>query len=519
MMNVNELQQRLNEVKGTEVVNQLISFMAERGYEANSFTNVEKANAEIIEALSTFFETEVALDKVVGGENLNLENKENNKEDKIEEVKKVELTVVKPNEEKDNNEEPKKDEDASADDSKGSDEDEDEEDTLTSPKKETNAEIHKKYKTIHNIVTDAKSKTTYLENIHYITNTDVDEIYSVFVKGSDLATMWLNGTLTFDPTMQRGLKENTKHETMANFRDSHVRDIAESMKSSTFTPTQIHLVVLTDDPYTNSNFDEDNELMCVKGMIRLADGQHRVRALVKLVSEMKTGKIKNIDVDKYVFNVQIHRCKSDQARIIYANIDKNLKLDKSQVRQLSSDNYSRIVNELNTHGVLKGLISTTKPVGTKLVLFSNLAEAIEECVDVASTQKKDEVVEYLRKFFDHVAYRLPQLFGKVDARVEFRTNNLLAENNAFKMWIKVAFADTENYKNNIDKIAENVLYYNKDNFNKVVINDIEKEGHIWLLLNTVKHKQKGEGFAMNNTKNGIDAIAKVTFEMLGGVNK
>jgi hypothetical protein len=93
------------------------------------------------------------------------------------------------------------------------------------------------------------------------------------------------------------------------------------------------------------------------------------------------------------------------------------------------------------------------------------------------------------------------------------------ENNAFQMWVKVAFLNQVEYKKNIDHILSNVDYFNKDHQGTITIDGETKTGHIWLLLNTVKHKQKGEGFAMNNTNTGINAITNQVVEMLGGDKK
>jgi hypothetical protein len=389
-------------------------------------------------------------------------------------------------------------------------------------KKETKSQVIRKYKTIHNVVYLAETKNTVLDDVRETADTGEDLIYSLDLNGSEIATMFLGGVLVYDPTMQRGLKEDAHGEMIANFKDYHVKEIYESMKNNSFTATQIHLGIITDDEDVQWHYNpETQQLNCV-GKIRLIDGQHRTRALVKILNELKVGKLENIDIDKYVFNVQVHVCSAEMARIIYSNIDKNLKLDKSQVRQLSADNYARVVNALNQHSdsVLKGKISTSKPVGNKLTLFSNIADAIEKNVTISSGHHREDIIKYLKDFFDYVAYKFPNgAFSDEKKMVEFRKNNLLVENNAFQMWIKVAFLNQEEYKKNIDHILSNVEYFNKDHQGTITIDGEAKTGHIWLLLNTVKHKQKGEGFAMNNTNTGINAITNQAIEMLGGDNK
>lgn len=546
------LQVKINEIKGSDRVNNLISFMLERGYTLDQFINVEKADAEVIELLNKYFGDEIAVDNAVvngdGGIDMNNISKikkkskskkvqqiindtegdkvENNPvaSEVVEETTKTENVVV-DNAEQTNNE---SSDNAGNTDNAGTPTDNGTPVPPTpnapseTPRRETKAQVAKKYKTIHNIVYLAETKHTVLDDVREVTDTGEDLIYSCELNGSELATLFLSGVLVYDPTMQRGLKEDAHGEMIANFKDYHVKEIYESMKNNSFTPTQIHLGVITDDEDLDWHYNTDSMQLAVTGRIRLIDGQHRTRALAKILNELKVGRLANIDIDKYVFNVQIHVTNAEHARIIYSNIDKNLKLDKSQVRQLSADHYARVINALNQHSdsPLKGKIATSKPVGNKLVLFNNIADAVEKNVTISSGYQREDIIKYLKEFFDYLTYKLPQAFGDDDkARAEFRKNNLLNENNAFAMWIKVAFLDEKEYKKNIDHIISNVEYFNKDKQGTITIDTEQKTGYIWLLLNTVKHKQKGEGFAMNNTNTGINAITNQVVEMLGGDNK
>lgn len=566
-----KLQVLVNEMKGSDKVNTLINYMVDKGYAPDTYMNLKKADKGALEALEKFFSGEIAVDgMVVNGNNnvLNMEdvskakNKSNRGKGKNKkgEDNKVELKVIKPeenpslennaegdskgndnivdtnieNKSEGNNQENQNNNEAGDNNQAGDNQNNQSgqdgqnnqgntgDQSSDTNKGETKSQIAKKYKTVHNLVFDAKAKHTVLENVREVTNTGEDNILSMELSGSELATMFLSGVLVYDPSMQRGLKEDNHGVMIANFKEYHVREIYESMKDNTFTPTQIHLAVITDDKLEDDTFEwhfnQDTNQLSVVGKIRLVDGQHRTRALARILNELKTGKLKDVDIDKYVFNVQIHVTNSEYARIIYRNIDKNLKLDKSQARQLSADYYARIVNALNQHSdsPLKGMIATSKPVGSKLVLFNNIADAIQESITITSNYQRDEEMKYLKEFFDYVAYKFPNgAFNDEKKMVEFRKNNLLVENNAFKMWVKVAMLDKVNYKKNIETLIANAEYFNKDHQGTVVIDNVAKTGHIWHLLNTVKTKQKGEGFAMNNTNTGINAITNQAIEMLG----
>lgn len=551
------LTQKIEQLKKVNKVNDLIEFMMNKGFETDKWFGAKRMTKAVESALEDFFskneiaissalkkdEQELDFKKMADSKRLSKSKKYSGQEDSKEEteiknekkegednmenaVKNEELLNgegIKDNEGQHNegelnntnntndgaNKDDVKDKGTNKKDEGKNDEGDKKDD---SPKPKTKSQIQKEYKTVHNLVYLSSAKETEIENVRLAGDTGEDLIYTCEMNGEQLADFWLDGTFTFDPTMQRGVKETTKGDIIASFKDTHIREIAESMMNSTFTPTQIHLGIITDDEDIRWHYDEETGKMTVVGKVRLIDGQHRTRALAKILNEMKTQKdgMENADIERYVFNVQIHVCNSEHARIIYSNINKNLKLDKSQVRQLSGDHYARIINALNQHSEspLKGKIATSKPVNNKLVLFSNLADALEKSIDIGSKIYREEVINYLMNFFDYVAYKLEDGFGADDKkRAEFRANNLLNENNTFLGWIKVAFLDkgdsikTEKYKESIDKIVAQVDFFKKDN-------------DYWLKNSSVKHKIKGEGFAMNNTTSGINAIRDKMLEIV-----
>lgn len=375
---------------------------------------------------------------------------------------------------------------------------------------ETKSTILKKYKTEDNLIHLTEIKETTFEDVTQLS----DDSFGCYMRGSDLVELFLNHHLVFDPTMQRGVKEDKKGIIHANFKESHVKEIYNSILNGDFTPTQIRLAIITDDEDVDYEYSEDDKELRIIGKVRLLDGQHRIRAMVKIHTESMFKEIYNVNLDNIIFNVVIDAVTATQARTIYANIDKNLKLDKSQVRQLSSDPYATIVNFLNQSpdSDLKDKIATSKPVGTRLVLFNNLAEKIQENVKINTVAERNEVQQYLQQFFNYVAEKIVGFQNDEAVRVEFRKNNLLNENNFFQTWVKIAFIDRENYKTNIDKIAENIEFFNKDAKD-------ENGEYIWLKHSAIKVKAKGDGFAMNNTSVGINALTNRTLELLGYTKK
>jgi hypothetical protein len=246
----------------------------------------------------------------------------------------------------------------------------------------------------------------------------------------------------------------------------------------------------------------------------LLDGQHRTRAFVKVKTWLFTGKLqKQIDLSNIITNIEIHAKTGNGARQIYTNIDKNMKLNQAQVQQLSHSVESQITNYLNQSddSKMKGKIATSRPVGKKLCLFNTITDVLKKYGNIES----DEVAqykEYLKNFFNYLVTVLPDAFGKdEDKRVEFRKDNLINENNMFKAWVRLALADKEHFKENIDKVIANVDYYKKDN-------------KVWLDGTTTKVRKKkdaqtGEkvpcGFSMNNTSTAFETLYDETFKIAG----
>jgi hypothetical protein len=333
-----------------------------------------------------------------------------------------------------------------------------------------------------------------------------------YINGRELAKMWMKNELLFNPTMQRGVKTNAEGKEQATFSDYHVREIEESMLKGEFEPTQIHFAILVDDPDTKIKYDEESQTFTVDGKINLLDGQHRVRSLVKITNLMGVEKdYPEVNLEAYVFNVEIHYVTSDRARAIYAMLDKNLRLDKSQVKQLSTDDYALIGNYMNQdkNSPLKGKIATCKPVGKGLVLFSTFCNAIQKQVKVNTQGDREEVQKYLTDFFNYLVKKLPTAFGSdIPDRLKFKETNLMNENNFFWALLAVAYEDTKNYKKNIDKLVANVDFFKKNN-------------KVWLDGQAVKVKKADKdkpdnekGYAMSNSETAFDTLIEETLKLI-----
>jgi hypothetical protein len=91
-MEKKNLQNLINDIKGSDKVNNLVSFMLERGYSLDQYINVERADKEVVELLGKYFNDEVAVDNAVvnGDEVLDMDkvskNKKKSRSKKLEQV-------------------------------------------------------------------------------------------------------------------------------------------------------------------------------------------------------------------------------------------------------------------------------------------------------------------------------------------------------------------------------------------------------------------------------------------------
>lgn len=371
-------------------------------------------------------------------------------------------------------------------------------------KKMTNSQIRNLYKTTHNFVDEIKGGAMDFFKCELVSDTDFDTIYRTTLTGEEIAQYFQDGQLCYDPTIQRGEKDTTKGRS-AIFNIKHVNEISDSMVKGDFTPTQIHLVLIREEVFIEYNQDDD--ILSVNGKILLMDGQHRTRACYKLKLETDTGRlIVDNNLKNYKFPIDIHLTTRENARKIYRNIDRNLKLDKSQCRQLSNDFYSNIVNKLNNteNSPLFNKIATKRPVNDKLVLFTTLTDAIEKTIVIESKIKEKEVYDHLTKFFDMIVYKLGKIFGNdKEKRKDFREFNLLNENITMGVLTKLALdLKEEEFEIVINKIKDNVNFF-------------EKKNPKWLEASIVKYKtDKTKGFAINNNATGLKALENIIFDFL-----
>lgn len=383
--------------------------------------------------------------------------------------------------------------------------------------------IRNEYRLRDNLLIDSSPEEEYIfEDARKLD----EESFSIYLTGGQLATLFTSGQLFYDATMQRGVKTDKNGEVRANFKESHINEIAQSIEEDRFATTQLQFVAVKDED--EIIYDGKTRVLSINGRMRIMDGQHRTRAFAKVhgknLSRGKNDDSKYVDLNRYIFNVKLWYVTADRAREIYNQIDKNWKLDKSQVRQLQNDIYAKLANKLNneTSSPLHNLIASSRPVKNRVVLFSNVTKGLEDNVVFDNPKEMLLTYDYLIKFFEYVMDKIPEVFSLNEKRrIEFRERNLLGENSFFPTWLKVAFIDKDNYKKNIDIIAQNISMFDKRR------KTANGTSYYWIERTVLKYGSKAEKIeelerkplAMNNSDKTFTALNNVMIELLTTVNQ
>jgi hypothetical protein len=115
--------------------------------------------------------------------------------------------------------------------------------------------------------------------------------YQTVIDGQELAEMWKDGIITYNPEIQRGTKvkrgrDNTETE-VAVYSKANVKKIYTSMLSGQYFTDMITLNILADG---NEKIEfDDNGNLNVDGEINISDGQHRIRALAMILEGNEKG--------------------------------------------------------------------------------------------------------------------------------------------------------------------------------------------------------------------------------------
>lgn len=360
----------------------------------------------------------------------------------------------------------------------------------------------------YNLVEDAKEIKSVDLRFHDVHRLN-DKEYSLVLSAYQIAELWYSdeNLLSYFVPTQRGVKHSrtTKGNSKVTpiISNSNVKEMVELITNDKFYTSQLTFNVL--DEGEKCLEYKNGTLRITKGL-NILDGMHRITSIYKVYlhslilgedSDL-TQKLKNL-----MFPVKITHYDLNSAQIMFSQYSKGLKLSTSKVESFDMSKASnRIVDKLNKHSVLKGMIdvnktSIAKTDITHIVTFATLNEAVKNSFGVIQNEKEErEIYEFLELFFYELMLLFPEM-QEAGSRIDSKEYSLLCENMMFYGYLTIAeilylkrFKDWKTELYNLDKIP------------------FEKDNEIWQPIVRVNNDR----ISLVNNKNTRNILCKIIKE-------
>ncbi len=287
--------------------------------------------------------------------------------------------------------------------------------------------------------------------------------YQAIIDGQELAEMWMDGIITYNPEIQRGTKvkrgkDNTETE-VAVYSKANVKKIYTSMLSGQYFTDMITLNVLEDGNEKIELDDEGN--LNVNGEINISDGQHRIRALA-MILESNDKENTAFDLSELKFPVKITNYDVQTAQQQFHQFSQGLKISRSRSEYFNQTGLANIVvRELMKNSDLAGRVEVVRSSIHKkdekhIVTFATLVNAIDLVYkDLETRVQALELSKYLAEFFNELINLIPELHN-YEKRAKSKETSLLGENFMFYGYVVISkvLRDKENWKEYLPLVNE-----------------------------------------------------------------
>lgn len=287
--------------------------------------------------------------------------------------------------------------------------------------------------------------------------------YQTVIDGQELAEMWKDGVITYNPEIQRGTKvkrgkDNTETE-VAVYSKANVKKIYESMLSGQYFTDMITLNILADGNEKIELDDEGN--LNVNGEINISDGQHRIRALAMILESNDKGNTA-FDLTELKFPIKITHYDVQTAQQQFHQFSQGLKISSSRAEYFNQAGLANIVvRELMKSSDLAGRVevvrnSIPKKDEKHIVTFATLVNAIQLVYeDVETRVQALELSKYLAEFFNEMINLIPELYN-FEKRTKSKETSLIGENFMFYGYVAISkvLREKENWKEYLPLVNE-----------------------------------------------------------------
>lgn len=335
--------------------------------------------------------------------------------------------------------------------------------------------------------------------------------YLTFCAGRVLVDLWKDGTIEYNPDIQRGakIKVNKKNETVVKpiFSHANVKKIEQEMIEGRYCTDMI-----TFNVEDGNMLDYKNSKLCLKeGYLSILDGHHRIRALVNIEKRFKKDPTRLASIlDNLIFPVKITNYDLKKAQQQFYQFSLGLKISSSRAQYFNQKDWINVlIREIIEESALKDkveLIRNTIPKKEEknVVSFATLVNSIKNNFeDITQTEEeKQELKEYLIKFFNLLFEVVPE-FNDFEERNILKSTSLLPENIMFYGFAALSkeIKDNENWEDIVRSIR-NI--------------DLNKDSQNWLSKVT---KEGSKGYSIINSEDSRRYLSNMFVKLVKERNK
>lgn len=308
-----------------------------------------------------------------------------------------------------------------------------------------------------------ESRTWKFPNILPIMRNGEIYKYNTSLSAGNLAELYVNGTIYYDETIQRGVRYTPKGLKKPLIYNSNVKEILKGILDGTMDAGEVKLNFAKEfkNPLV---YDEKNNTLSGTGALSICDAAHRLESFVIWTKSYNKNPELTKNPYEFYMPVTIHYLTHMQAENLFVEANsKGKPISKTRIAYHDVFNPSRKVAEAiekNSllHGKIEEISNAIKKNSPAIMTYKNLLSGVS-IFPIATPEDAEDVSKFLVEFWDELVHLFPQSMGNVDAETKQkqREQNFAIES----MWITAYFYVALNlyndpeWKNKLKRLAEN----------------------------------------------------------------
>ena len=306
--------------------------------------------------------------------------------------------------------------------------------------------------------------------------------------------------LQYMPEIQRG-KKTLRGVDSPLINVAKTKEIAECIMKNEFFGGTLNFVII--DSHLEKEdaifeYNEENNTIHSNIQTYCVDGMHRVasaRIINDLWYKIKRNKDGMINPEKYEFPISLIICSMDDAKLMFSQSTKNLKISTVRSEALSVGTLKNmitdeIIKNSDLRNKVEKYVSNIKNTNN-IVTYSVLSTQIDNQFKPKTKLESEEIASYLINFMNFLVYLFPYSMGEMDIaeRKAGRERDYSIELLMWQGYIAVAKAlyGDENWKEKLRKLKQLIRIKDFEGF------FLDKTNPIW------NHVKKGDGKLVNSS--------------------